>query len=80
MIELIKNIARTNPDLILICFIFSITGLGWFVKRLIGKIEGSIDKIDESIEIMDDRIVKLEIKFSKIATYHSVNHEGQKLD
>ncbi len=80
MIELLKDIARTNPDIILIGFIFLATIVAWFVKRLVGKLEHSQDKLEDSIEMLDDRITSLEIKFSKISTFHQMNHKGQLIE
>jgi membrane protein implicated in regulation of membrane protease activity len=77
MIEILKNIAESYPDLILIGFLFLATIVAWFIKRLIGKLENSQDKLEDSIEMLDDRITSLEIKFSKISTFHQINHTGQ---
>lgn len=51
--------------------------IGWFIKRLIGRLEKDIDKIEQVCKDLDDRVTDTEATCTKVKALHPVNHPGQ---
>lgn len=77
-IGLVEHIPSLVAILITVITPFALV-IGWFVKRLIGRLEADIIKQVEITEDLDNRVTSLEADITRVRTFHEINHPGQQI-